>query len=120
MGTDMQQVETTALAAFDQWLPQIKEWEESTAKIVASPDKEAMAGTARESRLGLRRVRIEVEKKRKDLKEAHLRAGQEVDRAAKSLETRIAPLEAQLLEVEESVARREAAEAERPTASPMS
>ena len=113
MTSAMERVAASAMAAFDEWVPQIEQWEASTAALVVSgpEDQEAM-GRARESRLGLRRVRINIENRRKELKEESLRRGQEIDRCANGLKARIEPLEAKLLMAEETAERHERAGAE--------
>jgi hypothetical protein len=98
-----------ALAAFDQWLPKIDEWEKLASGIVVSgPDDTKTMMLARESRLGLRRVRLEIEATRKELKEESLRRSQAIDGCAKALKDRIEPLEAKLLDAEEFGVRYEA------------
>lgn len=56
---------------------------------------------ARESRLAVREIRLEVEKTRKDLKEDALRTGRAIDAVANLLKAAIEPIESHLQEQEE-------------------
>jgi DNA repair exonuclease SbcCD ATPase subunit len=78
-----------------------------TLTVTSSDDKAGMK-LARTTRLALKDVRVEIEKRRKELGEDALRQKQKIDEAAKELKSIIEPLEERLKEQEE-FAEREAA-----------
>lgn len=61
--------------------------------VVKSEDDFAMMAEAREKRLILKNVRVEVEKKRKELKEDSLRTGRAIDTVARFVKETIEPAE---------------------------
>ncbi len=69
-------------------------------KVDNVDDKESMKA-ARETRLHLKNIRVEVEKKRKELKEDSLRYGRAIDGVANILKQMIEPIENYLLKQEE-------------------
>ncbi len=64
---------------------------------VTSANDTRIIAQAKAHRLALRELRINVEKRRKDLKEDYLRAGQRIDAAARAIVAIIEPLEARML-----------------------
>lgn len=74
-------------------------------KVKGLDDKEGLK-KVHDARMLVKAKRIEVEKKRKALKESSLRFGQEVDAEAKRITALLAPIEAHL-EKEESIVERE-------------
>lgn len=70
------------------------EWSEKAKTIkVTSKDQTEEMELARQGRLALRAIRIEVENSRKELKESALRRGQAIDAIAKYLKDLITPIE---------------------------
>ena len=97
-------------AAFDPFTEMAEEWMAKAQRIhVTSIEQTEEMDLARESRLGLRKVRVSVEHLRKDLKADLLVRGREIDRIAGALAEKILPVEAHLREQEEFAARHEAA-----------
>ena len=91
---------------FETFAVQTDEWMGKALAIkVTSAEQTAEIKLARESRLGLRKIRVEVERLRKKLKEDSLRRGQAIDRVAGALKNMIEPIEEVLLEQEEFVER---------------
>lgn len=80
---------------------------QTTATTITVTDEADVRGMklARETRLALRQIRIDAEKRRKDLKEDYLRRGQKIDAAYREIAGIIEPLEARLREQEEFAAR---------------
>lgn len=87
-------------------------WEDFRAKVeklkataetltVTDISQKAEMKLARTTRLALKDLRVDLEKRRKDLGEAALRTKQKIDEGAKSLKELIEPLEARLLEQEQ-------------------
>lgn len=86
--------------AFAPFLAQATEWTERTKSLVIkSVDDKAGMKLARESRLGLRAIRVEAEKARVRLKADALAYGKAVDAAYKLIAGAAEPLEAHLLEL---------------------
>ncbi|OPZ32272.1 MAG: hypothetical protein BWY98_01358 [Tenericutes bacterium ADurb.BinA155] len=73
--------------------------------LALDPENAASCKMARVARLELRGVRIEIEKKRKELGDNYLRKTQAINAAAKELKELIEPYEAKLLEIEEHAER---------------
>ncbi len=89
------------------------DWEERAMAIVVTDDSQtSIMNQAREARLILRETRIDVEKKRKELKQDALREGQLIDGIAKTLKGLIQPLEDHLEKQEHFVENRIKAEEE--------
>lgn len=102
--------ELVVRAAFDPFTAMAEEWMAKAQRIhVTSIEQTEEMDLARESRLGLRKVRVSVEHLRKDLKADLLVRGREIDRIAGALAEKILPVEAHLREQEEFAARHEAA-----------
>lgn len=94
---------------FDGFFAQVEKWKKATDGLVVTDIKQKREmKLARESRLGLRAVRLEVENLRKSLKEDSLRRGKAIDGFANILKAEIEPLEARLLEQEKFAERYEA------------
>lgn len=103
--------EDSALALrgqFADYYGEITEWREKAA-MVTKPDDPTHQKIARDVRLGLRKVRCEVENTRKALKADSLARGKAIDGFANVLKYLCEPVEAQLLEVEQYAERMEAA-----------
>jgi hypothetical protein len=98
-------------ATFDAMIAQTEEWakQASLIKVTDIGQKREMK-LARESRLALREIRINVENARKRLKEDSLRRGKAIDGVANAIKNRIEPIEAALLEQEQFADRHEAAQ----------
>ncbi len=96
------------IGSFEEFTAQAEEWRQKAALCVVSDesDKKGMA-FARESRLGLRSVRVSIEKTRVTLKGESLRYGQAVDAVANTLKSQIEPIEEYLLEQEQFAERAE-------------
>ena len=100
----------TVRAAFDPLSAMADEWMER-ARLIHVTDigqVEDMA-FARESRLGLRKVRSKVEHLRAEMKEDLVKRGKDIDGTATALKDKILPVEAHLREQEEFAIRYEAA-----------
>ncbi len=79
----------------------ITKWREQAATLtITSVDQKSEMKIAREARLALKGIRVEVEHTRKRLKEDSLRTGQTIDAIAKILTNEIAPIERHLEEQE--------------------
>lgn len=95
-------------AAFETMFSQVEEWEQRAKLIkVTSIDQKHEMKLARESRLGLRQVRINAENTRKRLKEDSLRRGKAIDGIANVLKALVEPIEEYLLEQEQFAEREE-------------
>jgi hypothetical protein len=93
---------------FEPFFTQVADWRHkaSMIKITDSGQKRDMQ-MARASRLALRDLRIQVEAKRKSLKEEHLRVGRAIDGFAAIVTNEIAPIEQYLKEQEDFAVRLE-------------
>ena len=103
--------EDRALALRGEFAPfynSIVEWREKAA-LVTKPEDETHQKIAREVRLGLRKVRCEVENTRKALKADSLARGKAIDGFANVLKYLCEPVEEKLLAVEQYAERQEAA-----------
>lgn len=103
--------EDNALALRGEFAPfynSIVEWREKAA-MVTKPDDATHQKIAREVRLGLRKVRCEVENVRKTLKADSLARGKAIDGFANVLKYLCEPVEEKLLAVEQHAERQEAA-----------
>jgi hypothetical protein len=99
---------TTLRSAFEAMFSQAEEWARRAAEIqVTREDQTHEMRLARESRLGLRAIRIEAEKTRKRLKADSLLRSKAVDGLYNVIAAMIEPIEARLLE-QESFAERAA------------
>ena len=98
----------TLRGQFADYYSMIVEWRDKAA-MVTKPDDSTHQKIAREVRLGLRRVRCEVENTRKQLKADSLARGKAIDGFANVLKYLCEPVEAKLLEVEQFAERQEAA-----------
>jgi DNA repair exonuclease SbcCD ATPase subunit len=86
----------------------IIQWREIAGQV-SDPENPAHQKMARESRLGLKKVRCEVENQRKRLKADSLAYGKAIDGMANILKYLCEPVEAKLLEIEQYEERKEAA-----------
>jgi len=103
--------EDTAIALrgnFAQYYEEITTWREK-ALLVTDPAAKRDQKIAREARLGLKKVRCEVENVRKALKADSLARGKAIDGFANILKYLCEPVETKLLEVEQYAERQEAA-----------
>lgn len=94
-------------SVFSPLFQQAKEWEEKAKKIVVtSVDQEEAMQQAREARLALKNIRVEADKKRKEMKESILREGNAIQGMYNIIKFLIVPLE-EYLEEQEKFAERE-------------
>ena len=93
---------------FSSYYDEIVQWREKTA-LITQPDDETHQKIAREVRLGLRKVRCEIENVRKKLKADSLAKGKAIDGFANVLKYLTEPIEEKLLEIEQYAERKEAA-----------
>lgn len=107
---DLDLESATALrAAFEQMFSKAEEWIARAKDIrVSSIEQTHDMRLARESRLGLRSIRIDAEKTRKRLKADSLQRSKAIDGLYNVLEALITPIEAHLLEQEQFAERAEA------------
>jgi hypothetical protein len=110
---------TSIIESFGQLFAQAEEWRVKAHAIrVTDVAQKAEIKMARESRLALRRIRCDVENRRKALKEDALRTGQTIDGIARVFRDLVEPIEAYLEHQETfperlAAAQREARRAER-------
>lgn len=92
-----QEAKTSLLDSFKPMFDQFEDWKRRAGSIVVTDvsQNELMisAGTARKA---LKNIRVEVEKRRKSLKEESLRKGQNIDALAKLITNHILPIEEHL------------------------
>lgn len=87
---DAATIETTFLPFFTQ----AREWKsKAEALVVNSPDEKEKMKEARKARLILKDIRVNVEKRRKELKEDSLRKGKTIDAVANIIKGIIEPIE---------------------------
>ena len=101
----------TALVLRDQFRGfyiEIAEWRQK-ARMVTKPEDATHQKIARDVRLGLRKVRCEIENARKALKADSLARGKAIDGFANVLKYLCEPIEEKLLAVEQYAERQEAA-----------
>lgn len=97
----------TLLESFQEFFKQAEEWnQKGKALVVTSLEQTQLMADAREARLALKKIRVAIENKRKELKEESLRTGQTIDSMAKILTNLIIPTEKHL-EEQEKFAERE-------------
>lgn len=96
--------------AFEGYFTQADEWRQKALSIqITRADQFREMKLARETRLALREIRINAEKKRKALKEDSLRKGKAIDGIYNMLAFAVEPLEKHLLEQEQFIQRQEEA-----------
>jgi hypothetical protein len=96
-------------SAFDPFYHQAEEWKKKALGLtVTSPDQIEEMNQAREARLALKEIRVNVEKTRVSLKEDSLRKGKAIDSIAKVLKELIEPTEKHLAEQENFIEIQEA------------
>lgn len=94
---------------FEEFQQQANEWlEKAKAIVVTEENKDEVIPEARKARLALRNIRINVEKKRVEMKEESLRRGKLIDEVAGQIKKSIEPIEDTLKDAEEYEERREA------------
>jgi hypothetical protein len=94
--------------AFEGFFTAADEWRQKALSIqITRPDQFREMKLARETRLALREIRINAEKKRKALKEDSLRKGKAIDGIYNMLAFAVEPLEKHLLEQEQFIQRLE-------------
>lgn len=85
------------LENFTGFFDQAKEWEmKAKSLVVTDASQVAEMRLAREARLALKEIRVNAEKRRKDLKEQSLREGRAVDGIANVIKALIVPIEEHL------------------------
>jgi hypothetical protein len=98
------------LGLFTPFFEQAREWREKAGKLVITDASQvAEMKLARQSRLALKEIRINVERARRQAKEDSLRRGKAIDGLANVLKFLIEPIESHLLEQESFAERQEAA-----------
>ncbi len=99
-----EETKKSLLDNFQDLFKQTQEWKEKAeALVVTSPDQKEDIKNAGIARKALKNIRVEVEKKRKELKEESLRKGQTIDAIAKILTNEIIPSEEHLEKQEKFV-----------------
>jgi len=99
-----EETKKSLLENFQELFAQTQEWKEkASALVVTSPDQKEDIKNAGIARKALKNIRVEVEKKRKELKEESLRRGQTIDAIAKILTNEIIPSEEHLEKQEKFV-----------------
>ena len=100
--------------AFDPFYLQTAEWKQKAEGLVVTDATQVQEmAEAREARLALKDIRVNVEKKRKELKEDSLRKGKAIDSIANVLKDLITPIEGHLelqekfVEIQQEAARKE-------------
>src|SRR3990167_8069103 len=102
------------LTAFNDFYAQAAAFESSARDIVVtSAEQTDMMKEARTTRIAVRDIRIEVEKRRKSMKEQSLREGKAIDGIANIIKAIIVPIEDHLLAQEEYIERQQQAEMDR-------
>lgn len=97
-------------AIFDAYKSQLEALKQTALTIqVTDVTQVAQMALARSTRLALRDVRLECEKRRVELGEEHLRATQRINQQAKLIKDAITPLEARLQDAEDFAKRQEEA-----------
>ncbi len=83
--------------SFDDYARKANEWKEKAdAIIVKSEDDKVAMKEADTARKIIKNIRVDIEKKRKELKDSSLKEGQLIDKIARSLKELIEPIEADL------------------------
>ncbi len=108
--SDLPEEESTVLInKFSNFFVDVQVWEKKAkAIIVKNESQKAIMDQARQGRLFIRKVRIDIENTRKDLKEASLRKGKAIDKVANFLKDALEPIETHLDKQEHFVEYREA------------
>lgn len=89
---------------FQPFFDQAQEWKEKAEGIVVTDaDQKELIKSAKEARIALKNIRVEVEHKRKALKEESLRKGKAIDGIANVIKYLITPIENHLKEQEDFV-----------------
>lgn len=104
--------EKTAIELRNTFMPffeQADEWaKKAKAIVVTNAEQTKEMELARQARLNLKNIRVEVEKKRKQLKEESLRTGKAIDGMANIIKYLIIPVEEYLQQQEDFVKQQEA------------
>lgn len=110
VGSGVEQSTATSLKeSFEPFYLQAKEWEGKAKELVVTDISQVdLMKDARKARLALKDIRVNVEKRRKELKEDSLKLGKAIDSAANLLKGLIEPIEAHLDEQEKFAERVEA------------
>ena len=97
----------TALSLLNEFTPffkQAEEWKKKAKSIIITDASQVEEmGRAREARLVLKNIRVDVEKKRRAMKEESLRKGKAIDGIANIIKFLIVPIETYLQEQEDFV-----------------
>lgn len=87
---------------FNPFFDQAQQWKEKADGLVVSDSGQVeLIKQAREARLALKNIRVDVEKKRKELKEESLRKGKAIDGMANVIKYLIQPIEKHLQDQED-------------------
>lgn len=101
------------LEGFQEYFTQAAEWETKAKSIqVTSKNDTKQMFQAKEARMALKRIRVDSEHKRKELKEQSLREGKAIDGVANIIKALVVPIEEHLEKKEKFVALLEAKEKE--------
>lgn len=98
------------IAKFANFFVDVQVWEKKAKAIkVTDESQKVMMDTARQGRLFIRKIRLNIEKCRKELKEQSLREGKAIDKVSNFLKDALEPIESHLDQQEHFVEYREAA-----------
>lgn len=99
---DLEPSKASALKlAFGAMFDSVEEWSREAANLVVTDESQTgKMSRARSLRLECKRTRVEMDKRRKALKDASLREGRAIDGAYRIFEALVQPLEERLLEAE--------------------
>lgn len=108
--SDLPEEESSVLMnKFSNFFVDVQVWEKKAKAIVVKDESQkVLMDQARQGRLFIRKIRIDIENTRKDLKEASLRKGKAIDKVAKFLKDALEPIETHLDRQEHFVEYREA------------
>lgn len=97
------------LEKFEPFFTQIDEWKKKADKLVITdPSQLTEMQEAGEARKALKRIRVDTENKRKELKEESLNVGRAIDLVANTIKEKITPIEKHLADQEKFSERIEA------------
>lgn len=100
---------TVLMAKFASFFVDVQVWEKKAKAIVVKDESQkAVMDQARQGRLFIRKVRLDIEKCRKELKEQSLREGKAIDKVSNFLKDALEPIETHLDRQEHFVEYREA------------
>ncbi len=109
-----QQASDEIKTSFILFFNQAQEWKKKAEKLVVTNESQVQEmKDAREARLALRRIRVDADKKRKELKADSLKYGNAVQKVYNVIEGLIKPIEEHLQEQEDYIKLKEAARKEK-------